>query len=122
MRIQCVNCQSVVNVAESLCGKAIRCPHCQTPTRVPGPQRRQTHLEGFSPAEPRAHVGGGVRRKTMLAPQYAEPIAQERYAPPPAPMRPRRRLLRRLRSSLRPARAKQRQYRHLGRRLSRASC
>src|ERR1700677_831797 len=90
MRIQCISCQNVLTVSDTLRGKAIRCPHCQAPTRVPGrqatqlggsaPQRSMTHVEGFSPLEPRVRTNGGVRRKTMLAPQYSEP---EHYAPPP---------------------------------------
>jgi len=100
MRIVCTQCDSGLNVSETLKGKTIRCPKCKELTRVPGGQAKSTVMPS-RPTKPAARDGddtpsptklGGFKpangkpvKKTMLSRTDAEEGFTDRKKTPPVP-------------------------------------
>ena len=85
LKFRCPGCEKKLAVADTLAGKAIRCPNCQTKVRVPTPKPKpapEPVLEP-EPVEPPRRVDEPPTPEPATEPQAERPSASERSKPDP---------------------------------------
>lgn len=66
IRLKC-SCGKVLNVRDELAGKAVKCPGCQTPLRVPASGAAAPPTKAAAPAPRAAQPGAAAAKKSLAA-------------------------------------------------------